>query len=128
VGSAGDVHCFEDVTAGDIWNRVKERAVSVAWTVLTGGLDIVLCEVVALDIDILYVQASLHVEIIELMTAIRAIDDRSLFQSWDAGALDDVKINDKASLGVNGDVWLSDDGTAAITLGLAILFKRHDRC
>lgn len=122
--SAGDVHCFKDTTAGDIWNRVKERTISIAWSsldlLLTGGLAEILCEVVSIDTNAMFSGAKpLHPEIASLMNEIRAADDTSLWSSWDSAHLADIRIRNKSSLGAN-KFWVRKK---AITLGTLILFR-----
>jgi len=121
VASAGTGYCFKGITAGDLWNRLKAHTVSMVFSTLERGIFDVLCEVVKSDIEAMYAGATpLHPDVIALMEEIRAIDNTPLSQSWSEGALNDVRIHDKASLGANS-FWVQ---MHAITLGRLILFDQ----
>lgn len=97
------------------------KPISIAWTAITFGLYDIICAVVNNDIDNLYDDGvPLHPDVIELMREIRAADDTSLWQSWDAGHLNDIRVNYKDNLADGDKTWIP---MHAATVNLLLLFR-----
>jgi len=117
---AGNVHCFQGITVKSLWEKVKEKAVAVAFDLLTLPVSELLCEAVKFDIDVMYDAADhLPAEVISLLQDIRKADDTIQTQSWDSSSLSNVRIGYESKNFLQ-DVWVQ---ASAITLGNLILMQ-----
>jgi hypothetical protein len=125
IAQAGNVHCFEGISAGDLWQRWKDRQIAFVADGLTGGVAEVLLPLIKAGINSIALGAPhLPKHLQELLKDIitPVYDHGNMGFGHDD--IRDIKII-REDRTFNTDLWLPD-GKDAITLGSVIIVNDAD--